>query len=128
MRVGDVISSVGGKDAMEMTFDEVMGLLQEEESPVSLTLERAGEDEPAVPEAPLSVAEATAPDDEEDAGAAVVPAAPKKKKQRPMPSAERIVKVATNKNVWLKDPIYLSSAVFAVGLPLLLLIASSGSN
>ena len=81
MRVGDVISSVGGKDAMEMTFDEVMGLLQEEESPVALTLERAGEDEPAAPEAPLSVAEATAPDDEEDAGAAVVPAAARSRDQ-----------------------------------------------
>ena len=107
VRPGDIVTAVGEKDTTCLTFDEVMEVLSMEESPVALTLER--------------------PDTEVETPA--MPAkAPVKLKPKKMPSAQTIARVATNKNVWMKDPLYLSSAVFAVGLPLLLLIASSGNH
>ena len=125
VRTGDVITAVSGKDTTALTFDEVMGVLQEELSPVTLSLERMEED--------AAVAVVNEEGGEVDLVADLMArreAKKEKEKLQPkkMPSAKKLVKTATNKNVWMRDPIYLSSAVFAVGLPLLLLIASSGSN
>jgi len=103
IRNGDVITVVDGTETSDFTFEQVMGLLQQAESPVAISLERKEVDETEV-----------APTIERKAA---------KISPKRMPSAKKLAKASTSATLW-KDPLMIGSAAFTVLFPLGIYLAS----
>jgi len=101
IRSGDVITEVEGTETSDFTFEQVMGLLQNAESPVAMKLDR-----PEVQEVETTTTRA-----------------PAKMSPKRMPSAKKLAKASTNVNFW-KDPLMIGSAAFTVLFPLGIYLAS----
>lgn len=99
VREGDVIASIAEADVTSYTFDEAMGVLQDCETPLLMTVYRSLAEE--------SIGEKKA-----------VKMAPRR-----MPSAKKLAKASTSVSFW-KDPLMIGSAAITVLLPLGIFVAS----
>jgi len=101
IRQGDVVTSLDGRDATSLSFDQVLDLISSAESPIAITLDRY--------------------DVVEKSASTVKPKV--KMSPKRMPSAKKLAKASTNINFW-KDPLMIGSLAFTVLFPLGIYLAS----